>query len=375
MCNSGAAGVARKGLQHRNEAWWSCQVACAQAESVLEPCEGSETERFYKFVDEHGKPRWIKTTRMLLTGPPDLGDHAGLPITGFVEVRQPYWHAQPHHWITYHAFLLLEVADGLFHLLVERKTDQLELVIGSADIPPAFMKAFRAYGPGRNPSRCVDEPFQAVTTGINIQQLLGWIDGPVEERWEPYDLLKANCQSFVADVRNYLLNPGAPQHYAENPLKKVPVEALQDRSFAMSTVQRNPRALKYLPEKWRRDWEVVLAAVAVDGNALRYASEELRADRHVAIMAVKQYGYALPYVHPFIRQDRELVLTAVKQNGYVLCYCADYHREDREVVVAAVRQDGYAIRYAAGKLRFDLEVLLAASMQNPVAVARSTFLF
>jgi len=373
MCGPPEEG--EHGTPHANEAWWASQVICAKVEEVAEGGEGTESERFYKFVGEHGNERWIKSSRLTLTGPPDLGTTLGGTITAFTEVRQPYWSVQPHNWITYHAFMILEIDHGALFILCERKTDMLELVVGEINIPIAFMKAFRAVGPGRNPSRCVDEPRQVVSTKITVRQLLGWIDGQVEERWQPYDLLKSNCQHFAADLQSFLLDPSAPRHRAENPIQLKTPESMQDRAFILSTVARAPRALKYIPESFRRDRQIVLAAVSNDGAALRYAPEALRADFEVAMAAVRQNGYSLPYVHPLIRQDRQIVLAAVQQNGYVLCYCAEEHRMDRQVVMAAVQQEGYALRYVAGKLRKDPEVLLATGRQNPVALARASFLF
>mmetsp|Transcript_93470 Transcript_93470/g.261439 ORF Transcript_93470/g.261439 Transcript_93470/m.261439 type:complete len:377 (+) Transcript_93470:79-1209(+) len=359
---------------HCNEAWWSSQVVCAKVESVAEGGDGSELERFYKFIDEHGHERWIKGTRMLLVGPPDLGPLLSRTITGFTEVRQRYWTHQPHSWKTYHAFILLEIEDGLLYILCERKTDMLELVIGSEDIPYAFMKAFRAAGPGRNLSRCVDEPRQAVTSRVTVRQLFGWIDGPLEERWRPYDLLQANCQHFVDELQSFLLQPGSSRHVSTCALK-VPPSALTDRTAVMAVMRQHPRALKYIPEVFRRDVEVVLAAVSTDGNALRYAPEELRANRSVALAALKNEGYALPYVHPVIRQERQLVLAAVQQNGYALCYCSSEHRSDRQVALQAVRSDGYALRYVGSKLRWDPELLVASGLQNPLALTRATLFF
>jgi hypothetical protein len=373
MC--GPPTVGEQETPHTNEAWWTSQVVCAKVEEVSEGGEGNECERFYKFVGDKGIERWMKSTRLSLTGPPDLGVTLNGTITAFTEVRQPYWAVQPHSWITYHAFVVLEIDHGALFVLCERKTDMLELVVGEVGIPLAFMKAFRAVGPGRNPSRCVEEPRRMITTRITVRQLLGWLDGPVEERWKPYDLLKANCQHFVADLQSFLLEPSSPDHHADNPLQGQPREAFQDRTFVLRAVTANPRTLKYLPDIFRRDKQVVMTAVTQDGAALRYAPETLRCDHDVCMIAVRQNGYCLPYVHPLIRQDRRLVLAAVQQNGYVLCYCAEEHRLDREVVLTAVQQEGYALRYVAGKLKKDPEVLLAAGLRNPVALARATFLF
>mmetsp|Transcript_103286 Transcript_103286/g.296518 ORF Transcript_103286/g.296518 Transcript_103286/m.296518 type:complete len:381 (-) Transcript_103286:43-1185(-) len=360
---------------HPNEAWWASQVVCAVVEDVpsgpSEDKEANEGERFYKFIDENGKERWIKSSRMLLSEPPDFGSDLSRTITAFTEVRIPYWTSQPHSWITYHAFTLLELDHGQMFAMCERKTDMLELVVGKVEIPMAFFKAFRAMGPGRNPGRCAQEPRQPVTSRISLRQLLGWIDGPVEERWVPYDLLKANCQHFAADLQSFLLDPAAPEHHSENPLLAAPLNWKEERASAMASVARNPKVLKYLPDRLRRDREVVLLAVSNDGNALKYVPEQLRADPEVAMAALRQNGYALPYVHASIRQRRDVVMAAVAQNGYILCYTVERHRQDRDIVLAAVRADAHALRYVSAGLRYDPEVMMAASFQNPLAVFRS----
>lgn len=359
---------------HSNESWWASQVICAKAEEIP-PQDGEPTdnERFYKFQDETGLERWVRLSRLMPGGPPDLGPHLNKIITAFTEVRQPYWSLQPRSWITYHAFTILEIDNGALYILCERKTDMLELVFGEIHIPMGFMKAFRAVGPGRNPRRCVEEPRQPLSTRITVRQLLGWIDGPVEEAWKAYDLLQSNCQHFAHDLQMFLLDPS--RAFQAESLSQVPPEVLRDHEKLLSAVERYPRTLKYLPEPLRNDPDLVLTAVSRDGNAIRYAPERLRADKQIALAAVKRCGYALPYVHPLIRQDRDLVLAAVRQNGYVLCYCAEEHRADREVVMAAVRQEGYALRYVAGKLRYDPTVLMAAGLRDPIAMCRSTCLF
>mmetsp|Transcript_120305 Transcript_120305/g.236424 ORF Transcript_120305/g.236424 Transcript_120305/m.236424 type:complete len:375 (+) Transcript_120305:2-1126(+) len=361
------------GSTHSNEAWWEAQVILAQVEFVPEGGAGSEMEKFYKFVDDQGVDGWIRSTRQFLSGPPDLGELMNKQITAFTEVRQPYWSKQPRMFITYHAFTVLEIASGELFILLERKTDMLEIVIGTPDIPFAFMRAFRAFGPGRNINRCVDESRQVLNSRVTVRQLFGWIDGPLEERWQPYDMLQANCQHFAEDLQTFLLDPGAPEHNSLH--EQVSAATLQDRSAVLAALRERPRLLKHLPDKFRHDPALVMAAVSHDGTALRYAPKELRCETQVVLAALRNDGYVLPYVHPSIRQERELVKTAVKQNGNVLCYCAERHRRDRELVLLAVHQDGYALRFVAGKLRRDPEVLLAAGLQNPVALARATMLF
>lgn len=369
-------GISRdeEGITSMNSAWWTSQVIAAWAESVPQGGEANEFERFYRFVGDKGEERWIRLARLQLHGPPQLGNYLNRTITGFREVRQPYWVGQPHSWITYHAFTILELDMGQALMMCERKTDMLELVFGEAGIQFPFMKAFRAMGPGRNPGRCFEEPRVACSSRITVRQLLDWLDGPVEENWKPYNLVEANCQHFSAELQTFLLNPSASFHRSIAEVQ-VPVQKFQDRQSILRSVTQNPRAIKYLPERFRGDKEIVLAAVRGDGNVIRYVADALKADKVVALTALQQNGYALMYVSPAIRQDRDVVMTAVRQNGYVLCYCAEEHRVDREIVLAAVRNEPYAIRYMAGKYKYDPTVMCAAWWGNPIAVLRSTFLF
>lgn len=346
------------------------QVCCAKAEVVQHVSKAIPSERIYTF--DHGLQGvlHVKTTVHKLRGPPLdlLGKDVQRPITAFTEIRQPYWKFQPESWITYHAFTILEVDNGAFFLLLERKTDMLEIVIGDADIPLSAMKAFRAFGGGRNLSLCVEQCRQELGIRTTVFQLLEWIDGPVEENWQHYDLFNSNCQHFAQELQQYLLHPFDSTRIL--PFQVVPLQDKQNREFVLAAVRLNWHALKYTTEESRRDRIVVLTALEQDGRALRYAHVDLRLDREVVLAAVRQNGLALPYVEGHLRQDRDVVLAAVQQKGHMLCYAAEEHRRDRRVALAAVRQDGYAVRYLAGKLRWDPEILLAAAWQNPLAVAR-----
>lgn len=357
-----------------NGSWWAAQTMCAIAEDVPEGNENSERERFYKFVGDHGDERHIRLTRLQLSGRPEMGSFENRVITAFTEVRQPYWTSQPSSWITYHAFTILELDDGACFLLCERKTDFLELVFGSVNIKFPFMKAFRAMGPGRNLARCVDQPRHPLGTRVTVRQLLGWLDGPVEENWKPYDLMSTNCQHFAAELQSFLVDPSTTYHRTEAAVQ-VPVQMYSNRTAVLTQIARNPRAIKHLPPRMRADKEIVMQAVSGDGNTIRYIGEALRTDMQVATTALLQNGYALLYVDPQIRQDRDLVLTAVRQSGVALCYASEEHRMDREIVMAAVRNDAYAFRFVEGKLRCDPAVLAAASWNNPWAVVRMGLFF
>lgn len=345
-------------------------MCCAKADRVEKDGKPTPTTRYYQFDQGMEGVLRVKTTVHKLREPPYnlLGKDVQRTITAFTEVRQPYWHLQPESWITYHAFTILEVDGGVLYILLERKTDMLEMVIGEENIPLCIMKAFRAVGGGRNMRLCIEQPRQELRIRTTLYQLLEWIDGPVEENWQHYDLLNANCQHFARDLQQFLLKPFDSGMVL--PFQVAPLPDRRSRDLALAAVRQDWHALKYATEEFRRDRIVVLTALEQDGRALRYAHIDLRLDRAIVLAAVRQNGFALPYVEGHLRQDREVVLAAVQQKGHMLCYCAEEHRRDKKVALAAVRQDGYAVRYVAGKLKWDSEVLLAAACQNPVAVAR-----
>jgi len=357
---------------HPNEAWWASQVCCSKAEVVTKESERTGMEKFYKFDGVDGNELLVKNTVHPLKGPPYhlLGADARRSITAFTEVRQPFWRHQPDCWLTYHAFLVLEVDHGALHLICERKTDLLELVIGATDIPRGCMKAFRAFGPGRNLGRCSEQPKQKLGHLVSLYDLLDWIDGPTEESWQPYNMFRSNCQHFTRDLQKFLEDPSLHSPRI-TPLQAAPVEQQQDRRYVLTEVAKSWRALKHAREEFRMDKGIVLAALAQDGQALRYAHERLRMDREVVLEALRRDGAALYYVEGDLKYDWEVVHAAVSQQGRMLCYVADEFRRDREVVLAAVRQDGYSIRHALGGLRWDPEVVLAAGLQNPISLARS----
>jgi len=368
----GKAGT-RGGTLHPNSAWWQCQVMAARLQEITEE-EVDEKQRVYSFVDEGDRRRFIRSERMMLHGPPEAGELANGTITAITEIRIPYWSQQPSSWATYHALVVLEINRGQGWLACERKTDLLELILAPVKISRFFMKAMRCSGPARDPIKCQEEPTILLATGVTVARFFSWLDGVVEENWEPYNMLHSNCQHIAAAVKDFLLEPGAPRHRPQHPI--LPSTGIvNELEFAIKAVRAEPRVLKYLHEKLRRDKNVVCAAVSQDGNALRYASDQLRADPEVALLAVQQNGYSLPYVHSMLRQEREIVLAAVSQNGYVLCYTEERHRLDREICLSAVKQDGYAWRYVHRSIKWDPDILLAAGLRNPVALARSTLLF
>jgi len=289
-------------------------------------------------------------------------------------VRQPFLRFQPSDWITYHSFLLLELDGGVLYILCERKTDLLEMVIGETGIPLECMKAIRASGAGRNPHECFEGPRVELPVAVSVREFLEWIDGPVEENWQPYDMLSTNCQHFVGLVKTFLLDPVIASERCGTDLQEASSTLQETREFVHSKVCSNWRNLKYASDRFRQDKELVLDAISQDGRVLRYAHDKLRANREVVLAAVSQDGSALPFAEGGLRQDRAVVLAAVRQKGRMLCYASALYRTDREIVLAAVRQDAYALRWISGCLQYDPEVTLAAYLQNPISAFRASLM-
>lgn len=370
MCGNPAPALS---ASHPNEAWWASQVCCAKAEAVEKEGTPTATTKFYAFDRGSKGVLRVKTTLQKLREPPYnlLGRDLQRTITAFIEVRQPYWQYQPGSWITYHAFVILELDGGAMFLLLEKKTDMLEMVIGEPELPFGVMKAFRAVGGGRNVRLCTERPRQELHIRTSVYQLLEWMDGPVEEGWAHYDMLGSNCQHFARDLQDFLLKPFDSGMVL--PFQVAPLSDKRNKELVLAAVRQDWHALKYATEDFRQDKTVVLAAIERDGRALRYAHANLRLDKEVVLAAVRQNGSALPYAEGHLRQDRDVVLAAVQSRGFMLCYAAEEHRRDREVAIAACKTDGYAIRYVAGKLKSDAQVLMTAALQNPIAVGRLPF--
>lgn len=354
------------------EAWWSTQVICSKAEVVSTEGKHTGTERYDCFVDPKLGTLVVKNTFYDLRGPPELlmMCSSSRIITAYIEVRLPMWSHQPDWWITYHSSLLLEVNDGSQYILVERKSDLLEMVVGDHGIPRPVMKALRPSCPARDPFLMREQERVELTSLVTVHDFFNWLDGPLEESWAPYDLLSQNCQHFTSKVKNFLIDPMSSLKRAA-PLERVSENLQMDPLYVLSEVKRDWRALKFAREVFRRDREIVLEAVKQDGRAFRYAHECVRTDRATVLAAVANDGSVLPYVEGDLRQDREVVRTAVQQKGLMLSYAGWDLRQDRSLVLSAVRQDGTALRYISTALQWDPEVLLTACMQNPVSAACS----
>jgi hypothetical protein len=142
----------------------------------------------------------------------------------------------------------------------------------------------------------------------------------------------------------------------------------RDKKAYLTGVEKDPDALRVIPEMYKADEEFMFLAVAINGAALDYASANLQANRKVVMAAVEKSGCALEYAAEELRADRQVVLAAVSQNGGALEHAAEELRADREVVLVAVNESGCALEHAAEELRADQEVVLAAVNESGCAL-------
>jgi len=411
--------------------WWSQQVLFVELSEVTEKGEESETIRYYGlFQPGHGM-RFLRMARMSLMRPPDLvlKDWLQGSITAFTEYRQRFWSFQPSSWLTYHNFTILEVNCGALHILLERVSDKLEIVVGSgggntpeqSSVVSNFMQEYRSTGQLRNLARCYAEPKTQLRSKVTLHQLLRWLDGPVRSRWVPYSLLQSNCQHFQAELHHFLLSQVDPNERPLPPMATTPALALQDpkqvldavrtdprafqlackelqqdRNFILAAIEQNWRALAYapeafrhdqrlvlacvhqdgkalqnMPEKLRYDLEVVMTAVRQDGEALQFAGEPLKANPQVVLAAVEQKTSAFEHADPSLRASRDLVLRMVQMDGLLLRCVPEHLRRDRRLVLEAVRQNGAALQYVASELRRDVEVVLQAATSAPLSLVHA----
>mmetsp|Transcript_101497 Transcript_101497/g.316482 ORF Transcript_101497/g.316482 Transcript_101497/m.316482 type:complete len:368 (+) Transcript_101497:128-1231(+) len=349
----------------RNGSWWGFWIIGTMVEEVT--CKGDDHERVrYWKQNIHGIERWIKTTLLELTGPPDrlVGGYLYQPLTAFTEVRQ-FWSRLPAGLVnTYHSFTVIDTA-GDFSLLLEKKTSQLEFMFGAGPLARNFMMEFRALATPRNVRRCSEQPKRALPGNITVCRLLEWMDGPLAKCWEPYSLFDANCQHFTRRVQDFLCDPAAaeaewwrttPRENFEawrlgaqddpSILCVAPEHLLSSRVFVLAVVSGNGQALRFVPRNFRRDWRVVCTAVAEDGLALEHAADEFRADREVALLAVGRNGLALEHCAPALLQDKQIVHAAVQQNSAALRYADRSLQHDRDVLMTAGRKNPLALRFA-----------------------------
>mmetsp|Transcript_65990 Transcript_65990/g.127361 ORF Transcript_65990/g.127361 Transcript_65990/m.127361 type:complete len:362 (-) Transcript_65990:96-1181(-) len=339
----------------RNVPWWEFWVVSTVVREVPEKGEETDYDRFWSFKGEENvgnsvsllhPPRFVKTTMLRLQCPPDEVVRSFLhrSFSSFTEVRQDY-SVLPRGLIpSYHSFTLLDVGSPPeMSVLLERKGDKLELMFGFDPLARGFMKQYRALARPRNPKLCYELPSKPVHPSVTVCNLLEWIDGPLAQSWELYNMLDSNCQHFTKQLQSFLQNP-PPLDFQFGPSKLVPLAELQNhRMFVLHSVRRQGTDLQHVPENFRSDWRVVLEAVASDGLALQHAPEGLRSDRDIVAAACRQNGLALQYATNELQADKELVALAVNQNPSALQY-AD--KADFDTLLSAGQRDPLALRFA-----------------------------
>jgi len=339
-----------------NSSWWKHWVWCLRVDEVPEKGENSELVRYWQHAQQDSV--WIKTTLIKLSCPPDrmLWNHLNARITAYTEIRQ-YWSVLPRNDITFHTFTILDIAGSDLHILLERKDNQLEMIIGNGKAALEFMKSFRAIVKPRRVDLCEEQPPVEMSSKLTVGTLLEWLDS-LQMRWKPYDILRANCQHFSAELLQFLESPTLP----------LPFDFIYYSKRVLSAVRNKPRALVEAPMDLQTNRHFVLGVVRKNGKALKYAQNDFRHDFRVVLTAVTENADAFLDVPMILRCDQELVLIAVQANGLVLEHADKAWKHCREIVLAAVRQNGLALQFASPKLRHDREILLAAIWQHPAAL-------
>jgi hypothetical protein len=387
---------------------WRERVYCVQVEQVETGVEKVEAYTpavsFYQLPSQFGggKNLTVRVKKAELSGPPVHFVQKDLKrrIAGITEIRQSFWSSVAS--VAYHAFTILDVETcGLF-ILCERKNDKLELMLGYGIIPHDFMKEFRATGKARNTERCLDLPREKVQSAVTVGDFLDWLDNNVQGRWQPYNILTANCQHFAEDIKSFVLSPQSGSrlrdgeiafplvagHAGREPMTRsrdrgailaevrlegcalqVASEELQrDQEVVAAAVNQRPDALQFAAAELQGHRDIVMAAVRQDGNTLFWATEDLQKDRVIVFAAVRQNGMALRFANAELRRSWNVVFAAVRQNGNALRYASEELRHDRAVVLEAVRRNGEALQYASTELRVDHGVVLAAVRQSADAL-------
>merc|ERR1719221_2060463 len=202
--------------QHENHAWWwKERVLAVTVEEIVGGIDDSTNDPSVRFYlrDEGTANLGVKMTQLKLTSPPEkaLQEYLHRTIGAFTEMRQLRWSKQPQSWPAFHAFTILEIDSDGFYILLERKSDKLELMLGKGPAAHNFMKEVRASGEPRNRHRCKAQPRQKVMSNITVHRLLKWLDRLISRRWQPYNLFAANCQHFICDLQKFLIDPMAAE--------------------------------------------------------------------------------------------------------------------------------------------------------------------
>jgi len=352
----------------RNVPWWEFWVVSTVVREVPEKGEETEYDRYWSFKGENSpgpmgqlgptgifgsrpglppdRPRFVKTTMLRTACPPDEVVRSFLhrSITSFTEVRQDFYMLPRGMIPSYHSFTMMDVGSPPeLSVLLERKGDKLELMFGFDPLARGFMKQYRALARPRNPKLCYELPPQPVHPSVTVCKLLEWIDGPLAQSWELYNILDSNCQHFTKQLQTFLQNPNLSEHLRSERPSVLLTDLQQDRMFVINQVRRVGSDLQHIPEHFRSDWRVVLEAVANDGLALQHAAEGLRSDRDIVAAACRQNGLALQYAANELQADRGLVALAVNQNPSALQFA---EKADFDTLVSAGQRDPLALRFA-----------------------------
>lgn len=272
----------------------------------------------------------------------------------------------------------------------------------------------------------------------------------VSRRWETYrtatieqaknpDILMAAIENQQKDeIRNapkrdeeyslshLVLGDEIDKEFVCSPLKWADKSLQSNKDIVLAAVNKNWRALQYIPKKLCDDKDIMLAAIESQepnayypeygknlfGKELLYVSTftesplayatELKKDKDIVLTAIKKNCFAFAYASPQLQNDPEVLAAAInnqekrqeflspkksnKLRGVVddnimdelnvevynhiyspLAWTPKFSN-DSKLVLAAVRKNGLALEYASKELQNNPDIVLAAVRENGTAL-------
>jgi len=142
-------------------------------------------------------------------------------------------------------------------------------------------------------------------------------------------------------------------------------ELMNDKSFVLEEIKRNPNAFKFVDMELMRDREVVFEAITRNGYLIHHVPHEFYDDREVVLEAAKTFGNALNMAPQFLN-DKQMVMTAIKSSdGLIFSHASDALKNDREVALEALKYTAHAYMQASDALKNDREFLFQAAVLRP----------
>lgn len=230
-------------------------------------------------------------------------------IEAYAEYRHyfPYTACLPFQCLQ-HCFSILRLSsadnsndDGPVYLSIEKSSHSLVMRVGrgqsTLDKITHDRVSFNSNNGGevsaRRPVKCESSwelADKVVRPDISVQDLVSWLD---MMRFQPYDLISANCHHFTEDLQDFLIygDPrvvaetrgnerqamlGAVQEEGGYVLHDAPFPFKRDFGFVLEVVKQDGMALQWVAKPFQSDPDIVQAAVQQDPRSLQFAAAEMK---------------------------------------------------------------------------------------------------